>query len=73
VAPRIGETHVEIDSSVEDVRLASTRFVRAINVLGLPAISVPLPAPGLPIGLQVVSKPFAETLVTSVSRAVVSF
>jgi len=73
VAPRIGETHVEIDSSVEDVRLASTRFGRAINVLGLPAISVPLPAPGLPIGLQVVSKPFAETLVTSVSRAVVSF
>ena len=73
VAPRIGETHVEIDSSVEDVRLTSTRFVRAINVLGLPAISVPLPAPGLPIGLQVVSKPFAETLVTSVSRAVVSF
>ena len=42
MAPRIGETHVEIAGVAEDVRLAATRLVRAINVLGLPAISVPL-------------------------------
>ena len=60
VAPRIGETHIEVDGIREDVRLASTRLVRAINVLGMPAASIPLPVNGLPIGLQVIAKPFAE-------------
>jgi aspartyl-tRNA(Asn)/glutamyl-tRNA(Gln) amidotransferase subunit A len=51
------------------VRLASTRLVRAVNVLGLPAISVPLPAEGLPIGLQIIGKPFEEAQVVSVASA----
>ena len=69
VAPRIGETHVEIDGVAEDVRLASTRYMRAINVLGLPALSIPLPVNGLPIGLQVIGKPFAEAQVLSMAAA----
>lgn len=71
VAPRIGETHVEIEGIPEDVRLASTRLVRAINVLGLPAISVPLPGSGLPIGLQVVGKPFDESRLISIAAVAV--
>jgi aspartyl-tRNA(Asn)/glutamyl-tRNA(Gln) amidotransferase subunit A len=73
VAPKIGETHVEIAGTQEDVRLASTRFVRAINVLGLPAISIPLPATGLPIGLQIIGRPFEEALILSVAAAAVNF
>jgi len=69
VAPSIGETEVEIAGIAEDVRLASTRLVRAVNVLGLPAISVPLPAEGLPIGLQIIGKPFEEAQVVSVASA----
>jgi aspartyl-tRNA(Asn)/glutamyl-tRNA(Gln) amidotransferase subunit A len=68
-APRIGETHVDIDGVAEDVRLASTRFMRAINVLGMPAASIPLPVTGLPIGLQVIGKPFAEAEVVAISEA----
>jgi aspartyl-tRNA(Asn)/glutamyl-tRNA(Gln) amidotransferase subunit A len=62
VAPRIGEAAVEIDGVDEDTRMASTRFVRALNVLGLPALSIPCAkAPGgLPIGLQIIGKAFAE-------------
>jgi aspartyl-tRNA(Asn)/glutamyl-tRNA(Gln) amidotransferase subunit A len=60
LAPRIGETQAVIDGVAEDVRLASTRFLRAFNVLGFPAVSVPLPVEGLPVGLQIVGKPFAE-------------
>jgi aspartyl-tRNA(Asn)/glutamyl-tRNA(Gln) amidotransferase subunit A len=69
IAPLIGQTHVEIDGVEEDVRLASTRFVRSINVLGLPAISVPLPVNGLPVGLQVIGKPFGETELISLGQA----
>jgi aspartyl-tRNA(Asn)/glutamyl-tRNA(Gln) amidotransferase subunit A len=61
-APKIGEKAVEIRGEMEDVRLASTRFVRGINVLGLPAISIPCgtDAAGLPAGMQIVAPEFAE-------------
>ncbi len=69
VAPLISETHVVIDDVTEDVRLASTRLVRAVNVLGLPAASLPLPVSGLPIGLQVIGKPFDEAGVVATAQA----
>src|SRR5207247_10841538 len=40
-APKIGQTTVDTGEGAEDVRIASTRLVRAINVLGLPALSIP--------------------------------
>jgi aspartyl-tRNA(Asn)/glutamyl-tRNA(Gln) amidotransferase subunit A len=40
-APKIGESTVQMGGETEDVRLASTRLVRAINLLGLPALSLP--------------------------------
>jgi aspartyl-tRNA(Asn)/glutamyl-tRNA(Gln) amidotransferase subunit A len=55
-APHIGQTVV----TEEDLRLAATRFVRPFNLLGLPALSIPLLAEGLPAGLQIVGKPFAD-------------
>jgi Asp-tRNA(Asn)/Glu-tRNA(Gln) amidotransferase A subunit family amidase len=55
-APLIGQTIV----ADEDVRLASTRFVRPFNALGLPAISIPLAGDRLPPGLQVIGKPLSE-------------
>jgi len=70
VAPLIGQTAVEWGSESEDVRLATTRLVRAINVLGLPAVSVPLPCEGMPIGLQIVGPPFHDGAVLSLAGAV---
>jgi aspartyl-tRNA(Asn)/glutamyl-tRNA(Gln) amidotransferase subunit A len=64
VAPVAGEATVMIDDVEEDTRIASTRFVRAFNVLGLPALSMPCGKSGaLPIGLQIVGKAFAEPLI----------
>jgi aspartyl-tRNA(Asn)/glutamyl-tRNA(Gln) amidotransferase subunit A len=62
IAPKIGQATVEIDGSPEDTRMAATRFVRPFNVLGLPAISIPCGAGefGMPLGLQIVGKAFAE-------------
>ncbi len=70
-APEIGETTVRLGGSEEDVRLAATRLVRAINALGLPALSMPcgLTGAGLPVGLQIVGPAFAEALVLQVGAA----
>ena len=66
VAPEIGQTVVSWgEKGEEDVRLATTRLVRSINVLGLPALSIPLPVDGLPIGMQIIGPPFADHLVLS--------
>lgn len=51
-APLVGQTVV----SDEDVRLASTRFVRPFNVLGIAALSVPVGAGSLPAGVQIIGK-----------------
>lgn len=73
-APRIGQTAIEIDGEVEDVRLASTRLVRAFNVLGLPAVSLPcgFDRRGLPLGLQIAGPPFKEATLLRIAAAVES-
>ncbi len=63
-APLIGQNTV----NGEDVRAVSTQFLRPFNVLGLPAVSVPIPASGLPVGLQVVGKPFGEREILGVAE-----
>jgi aspartyl-tRNA(Asn)/glutamyl-tRNA(Gln) amidotransferase subunit A len=62
-APLIGQTAV----AGEDVRSVSTRFARPFNVLGLPAVSVPLPGSGLPVGLQIVGKAFEERQIIAIA------
>ena len=53
---------VEINGLEEDTRMASTRFVRPFNVLGLPAVSLPCGTGelGMPVSLQIVGKAFSE-------------
>jgi aspartyl-tRNA(Asn)/glutamyl-tRNA(Gln) amidotransferase subunit A len=62
-APRIGEELIRFRDADQDVRAIATRLVRAFNVLGLPALSMPcgLSSQGLPIGLQLVAAPFQES------------
>jgi Asp-tRNAAsn/Glu-tRNAGln amidotransferase A subunit and related amidases len=71
-APLIGAATAEVGGRQEDVRLASTRLVRGINALGLPALSIPCgnTAAGLPIGLQIVGRAFDEKLVLRAGEAV---
>jgi len=70
-APRIGDSTVKLGGIEEDVRLATTRLVRSINLLGLPALSIPcgLSGGGLPVGLQIIGPPFEEALILRVGAA----
>jgi aspartyl-tRNA(Asn)/glutamyl-tRNA(Gln) amidotransferase subunit A len=70
-APKIGQTVLEIGGVTEDVRLATTRLVRPINVLGLPALSIPCgkDAAGLPVGAQLIGGRFDEKTVLAVGAA----
>jgi len=71
-APKIGETAVEIEGRVEDVRLAATRLVRGMDVLGLPALTLPcgLDSNGMPLGLQIIAPEFREAALLRVAAAV---
>jgi aspartyl-tRNA(Asn)/glutamyl-tRNA(Gln) amidotransferase subunit A len=61
-APRIGQMTVQLGTVTEDTRLASTRFARAINALGIPALALPcgFTKNNLPIGLQMLAAPNRE-------------
>ena len=70
-APPIGATTIRIAGRDEDVRLATTRFMRGINALGSPALSIPcgLSSAGLPIGLQIVGPVFGEPAILRLAAA----
>ena len=71
VAPAIGRNEVKIGRSSEDVRLALLRLTRPANLAGLPAISVPcgFSAQQLPIGMQLIGRPFDEAGVLQAAYA----
>jgi aspartyl-tRNA(Asn)/glutamyl-tRNA(Gln) amidotransferase subunit A len=65
-APTIAETDVGGGPNADAVILGITRFMRPVNYLGLPSLGIPagFGKSGLPIGLQLIGRPFRdETLV----------
>jgi aspartyl-tRNA(Asn)/glutamyl-tRNA(Gln) amidotransferase subunit A len=76
-APLISATTVDINISntggeTEDLRMASTRLMRTANTLGDPALSLPCgkSRSGLPIGLQLIGRPFSEAFLLKLGRSV---
>jgi Asp-tRNA(Asn)/Glu-tRNA(Gln) amidotransferase A subunit family amidase len=69
-APPIGARQVEGVGGPVDVRAAMTLFTRPFNLTGLPALSMPCGFhDGLPIGLQLVGRPFEEATVLRAAQA----
>ena len=70
-APALGQKDAELGDGPSDVRAALIRFTRPFNFSGHPAVSVPcgLTAGGLPIGLQLVGRPFDEATVLRAADA----
>ncbi len=70
-APRIGQARVEVNGRDYDVRSTLTRFSSPFNLVGFPALVVPcgFDGRGLPVGLQIVGRPFEERTVLRVGDA----
>ena len=69
-APRLDQRQVDGADGLMDVRAALTLFTRPFNLTGLPALSMPCGfADGLPIGLQIVGRPFDEARLLGAAHA----
>lgn len=69
--PKIGQAQVEVGGKIKEVNPVFIRLTDPFNLTGYPAISVPcgFGKDGLPIGLQVAARPFAEQTALRVARA----
>jgi len=70
-APRIDGIDKPWGDGPEKAATALARFTRFFNIVGLPAISIPcgFTPGGLPLGMQIVGKPFDESMVLRVAYA----
>jgi Asp-tRNA(Asn)/Glu-tRNA(Gln) amidotransferase A subunit family amidase len=64
-ALKSGETHMQVTANL-------MRFIVAANFIGLPAISVPIgyDKQGLPIGLQLIGRPWGEASILRLAAAI---
>jgi aspartyl-tRNA(Asn)/glutamyl-tRNA(Gln) amidotransferase subunit A len=71
VAPTIAETDVGGANNAEAVIQGVTRFMRPINYLGLPTLVVPagFGAHDMPIGLQIIGRPFNDETLAALGIA----
>jgi aspartyl-tRNA(Asn)/glutamyl-tRNA(Gln) amidotransferase subunit A len=70
-APTIAESDVGNSPDAEAVIQRLTRFTRPVNYLGLPSLSVPagFTRDGLPVGMQLIGRPFDEATVLRIGAA----
>ena len=68
IPPMLGEKVVEFGGIQEDYEIANVRNLAPFNLIGLPALSLPcgFAITGLPIGMQIIGKPFDEKTVLRV-------
>src|SRR5579859_466696 len=62
---------IQIDGITENATTALLRLTMPFNLAGLPAVSLPcgFTTDGLPIGLQLVGKPFEESMILRIAHA----
>lgn len=71
VAPKIVDTDAGGGPNADELVVALMRFMRPINYLGVPVLVVPAghSAAGLPIGLQLIGRPYGDETLIALGRA----
>jgi aspartyl-tRNA(Asn)/glutamyl-tRNA(Gln) amidotransferase subunit A len=71
-APHLGQNTVQTGAITQDMRPATTRFMRSINLLGIPSLAMPagFNTAGLPVGLQVLAPHGKEAIVLRIGAAI---
>lgn len=69
-APSRGAETVRFADRYESVSAALTRFTAWASATAMPAVSVPVPAPDLPIGVQVIAPPHREDTCARVALSI---
>ena len=69
VAPTIEETDVGAGPHADATIQAMTRLMRPANYLGLPVLVIPAGGSGMPIGLQLIGRPFCDETAIALGRA----
>ena len=70
-APTIAESDVGNGPDAETVIQRLTRFTRPVNYLGLPSLAIPagFTRDGLPVGMQLIGRPFDEATLLRIGAA----
>jgi aspartyl-tRNA(Asn)/glutamyl-tRNA(Gln) amidotransferase subunit A len=70
-APTIAESDVGNSPDAEAVIQRLTRFTRPVNYLGLPSLAIPagFTRSGLPVGMQLIGRPFDEAMLLRIGAA----
>ena len=70
-APTIAESDVGNSPDADAVIQRLTRFTRTVNYLGLPSLAIPsgFTPKGLPVGMQVIGRPFDEAMLLRIGAA----
>jgi aspartyl-tRNA(Asn)/glutamyl-tRNA(Gln) amidotransferase subunit A len=71
VAPKIVDTDAGGGPGADEMVVALMRFMRPVNYLGVPVLVVPAghSAAGLPIGLQLIGRPYGDETLIALGRA----
>jgi AtzE family amidohydrolase len=68
-APLLGQTFFELAGKTVPVRANLGLYTQPVSFIGLPVVAVPVPQPGMPVGVQVIAAPWREDLALRVARA----
>ena len=69
VAPRAGETILDLDGNKVPLRANIGIYTQPISFIGLPVVAVPVPARPLPLGVQIITAPWREDLALAITAS----
>lgn len=67
-APEVGQKTMLLGGEAVPVRAMLGVLTQPISFIGLPVVTVPVPLPGLPIGVQIICAPWQEATALRIAR-----